>query len=262
MKNDIQYALSTLKKNKPLILNLTNFVTMEFMANSLLAIGAAPIMTCSEKELDELIKMSSAININIGTLTDDFINLAKQAVSLANYYEKPIIFDPVGAGASKIRTQTARELMYHATIIRGNASEVLALLDDDVKSHGVESTLNTKHIKESAIKCSSMIDTTLVISGKVDLIIKGNHHYENHYGDDLMTSITGMGCTLSAVIAAFSAVISEPFEAAKLATCYYSYCGMFAKLSAKTPGRYKSTFIDALYQAESNEKEALCAINV
>ena len=125
MIEQIAKTRELLFKTKPLILNLTNYVTMDFMANSLLAIGVAPLMTKSDKELEELVKIASSININIGTLTDDFIKQCYKAAILAKKYNRPIVLDPVGSGASTIRTETARGLVEYADIIRGNASEII-----------------------------------------------------------------------------------------------------------------------------------------
>lgn len=251
MNNLIRAAKADIKTRKPIILCLTNFVTMDFMANSLLALGAAPIMSCDDRELEELITISNAVNLNIGTLDAAFISRCKKAAEMAKRHHKPVILDPVGAGASHIRTQSARELMPFADIIRGNASEIMALLDTKVNSAGVESTQTTATARDSADKLARNLKNTVIVSGKEDYITDGLRHESLHFGSPLMPLVTGMGCTLTAVVAAFRAVVSDSFDATRLATAYYGLCGSFAEQKAATPGAFRTAFIDTLYHLES-----------
>lgn len=251
MIDQIQIILHELRKTKPLVLNLTNFVTMDFMANALLAIGAAPIMSVCDEELEELVKISHAININLGTLDEAFIKRCRKVIELAKQYEKPLILDPVGAGASLIRTKTACEFLEHMKIIRGNASEIISLYDANAKSLGVESIHSTAEAKDKARQLAKKYNTTVVVSGAIDFITDGSGETEVHYGSSLMPLITGMGCTLTAVIAAFCAVVSDTFVSAQLATNYFGLCGNIAEREAKTPGAFRTAFIDSLFQMTS-----------
>lgn len=249
--NDMMRATAAdIKTNKPIILCLTNVVTMDFMANSLLALGAAPIMSCDDRELEELISISNSVNINIGTLDAAFITRCQKAAEIAKRHHKPVILDPVGAGASLIRTQSARELMPFADIIRGNASEIMALLDTTIESAGVESTRSTFMAKESANTLACKLKNTIAVSGQEDYITDGSRHESLHFGSPIMPLITGMGCTLTAVIAAFRAVVSDSFEAAHLATAYFGLCGNDAEQKTTSPGAFRTAFIDALYHLE------------
>ncbi len=250
MIEDIESALISLRNVKPLVLNLTNYVTMDFMANSLLAIGAAPIMSVCNEELEELIHLACCININIGTLDTAFIERCKLATILAQQYHKPIILDPVGAGASEIRTKIARQLMTRASIVKGNASEILALSTTDNKTLGVESRNTTQEAKESARSLSKAYGFTTVVSGPIDFITDGTREAEIPYGSSLMPLVTGMGCTLSAIISAFRGVITNNFEASLLATQYFNLCGELAAKSAKNPSSFCTHFIDNLYAAD------------
>lgn len=247
MINRISTPLTTLRKNKPLVLCLTNYVTMDFMANSLLALGALPLMSYSEDELEELIAISHAININLGTLDRAFIARCQQATACAKKLGKPIILDPVGAGASALRTAAARSLMNDASIIRGNASEISALIEDDVHTQGVETTRSTDSTIDSAIRLAKQLHNTIVISGKDDCITDGTQTEIISYGSPLMPLVTGMGCTLTAVIAAFHAVQPDTFEAALAATAYFGLCGNYAEEKASAPGSFRMHFIDALH---------------
>lgn len=250
MLNDIDHALDQLRATKPLILCLTNHVTMDFMANCLLSLGAAPIMSEDQRELEALVSMSHAVNINIGTLNADFIERADIVIALAKQYNKPIVLDPVGAGATTLRTLSARSIMVAADIIRGNASEIMALLDDASKTLGVESSHHVNDATHHAIQLAQQQDCTVVVSGANDFVTNGCQEEFLGFGSLLMPLITGMGCTLTAVIAAFKAVITDPYEAARMAAAYYSLCGSLAAKKTDKPGSFRSLFIDELYTAD------------
>lgn len=250
MLEQIQSALTTIRQQKPLILNLTNYVTMDLMANSLLTIGAAPIMSVCDEELEELIKISNAINLNIGTLDEKFIIRCQRALTLTKQYNKPVIFDPVGAGATTIRTKTARDILPHANIVRGNASEIMALMDNAIKTHGVEAKNSTNQSIDAAHRLTQQHPLTVVVSGEIDFIVNHNKTSSLTFGSSLMSSITGMGCTLTAVIAAFHAVIADAFIAAELATTYFGLCGNLAAAKTDKPGSFRTMFIDELYAAD------------
>jgi hydroxyethylthiazole kinase len=257
MKSRLLDAHAQIKSQKPIVLCLTNTVTMDFMANCLLALGAAPIMSCDDAEFEELINISHAVNINIGTLDTAFITRCETAIDLCKQFQKPIILDPVGAGASNIRTKAARQFMRHADIIRGNASEIMALIDDGVSTAGVESSQTTNVAKTSALELAAQLNTTVVVSGAEDYITDGKRNVSLLYGSSLMPYVTGMGCALTAVTAAFRAVICDSFEAAQLATAYFGMCGELAASETQLPGSFRTAFIDALYRHEIISKTML-----
>ncbi len=250
MLYELEKAIIELRQTKPLVLCLTNYVTMDFMANCLLSLGAAPIMTQDTQELDELVSICNTVNLNIGTLDSEFIERANTAAVLAKKHNKPIILDPVGAGATHIRTNTARSLMASASIIRGNASEILALYDNINKTLGVESTHQVSDAEQSALMLAKHHHTTVVISGEQDVVTDGQRQEHLAFGSSLMPLVTGMGCTLTAVIAAFHAVIADEYEAARLATAYFSLCGSLAANKTNKPGSFRTLFIDELFAAD------------
>lgn len=250
MLNNLKTALAQLRAKKPLVLCLTNYVTMDFMANCLLSLGAAPIMTQDERELDELVHICHAINLNIGTLDCDFTQRANKIISLAKKYDKPVVLDPVGAGATEVRTATARTLMTSAKIIRGNASEILALSDNIHKTLGVESTHQVSDAANSAMSLAKHNQCTIVVSGEQDFLTDGERQTHLAFGSSLMSFVTGMGCTLTAVIAAFHAVIEDAYEAARLATAYFTLCGSLSATKADKPAAFRTCFIDTLYTAD------------
>lgn len=257
MLHDLEKAVVTLRQTKPLILCLTNHVTMDFMANSLLSLGAAPIMTQDERELEELVQICHAVNLNIGTLDQAFIERAHTIARLAQQYKKPLILDPVGAGATAVRTESSKSLMSSANIVRGNASEIMALTANIHKTLGVEATHQVSDAVQSANLLANALQCTLVVSGEEDYLTNGQKEARLSFGSSLMPLVTGMGCTLTAVIAAFRAVISDAYEAAYLATAYYSLCGSIAAQKTNKPGSFRTLFIDELY---SNDSVAMRAI--
>ena len=257
MINQMEQAISAIRKRKPLILNLTNYVTMEFMANSLLALGAAPLMSHCNEELCELIDIADAININIGTLDSQFITRIQSALTYAKRNNKPLILDPVGAGASKIRTRIAREFLSQIDIVRGNASEINALVNDNEKTLGVESLSTTEQTEETAILLAKKYGLTVIVSGPTDFISNGKEKITLTSGSPLMALVTGMGCTLTAVIATFNAVMADAYEASKTAVLYYGLCGTLAAQKTKTPGSFSKRFIDELYKADTHAMRVL-----
>lgn len=244
---DIYTLHQKLVKTKPVVLNLTNSVTQDFMANVLLALGAAPIMSSSIAEIPELVSISGAVNVNIGTLENEFINIAKHAAKDANAKNKPIILDPVGAGASQLRTDSAIELSQYANIIRGNSSEIMALVRDDVVTNGVESSHQSQDAIESAKFLAKKHKSVIAISGETDYIIGIDTISENYYGDELMTRVTGMGCALGAVIAAFAAVEPDHFLATNVAIAFYTLVAQDARRRADKPAKFRAEFIDSLF---------------
>lgn len=246
---DLQQAIIEIRHIKPLILCLTNFVTMDFMANSLLALGAAPIMSVDHDELEELIKISHAINLNIGTYDQAFIERANTASELAQRHQKLMVLDPVGAGATTTRTVLSKALMQKATIIRGNASEILALQAETQATHGVEATHPTIAAIDSAKSIAKSHACVVIISGRQDIVIDQNREERFLYGSSLMPLVTGMGCILTAIVAAFQAVIPDSYQAARLATVYMGLCGGLAARKTNAPGSFRTLFIDELYQS-------------
>ena len=250
MLHDLETTIKQLRQLKPLVLCLTNHVTMDFMANCLLSLGAAPIMSQDARELEELVRISHVVNLNIGTLDREFIERTNTTALLAQKYKKPIILDPVGAGASHIRTAASRSLIEHADIVRGNASEIMALLDNAHKTLGVESTHMVSDAAKSAAILARNHQCIVVVSGERDIVTDGLREESLCFGSALMPLVTGMGCTLTAVIAAFRAVIPNSFKAAQLATAYFSLCGSLVARKTDKPGSFRTLFIDELYSAD------------
>lgn len=251
--------LKRIRETKPLVLNLTNVVTMDFMANVLLAVGAAPIMSLAGEELDELIQIASSVHINIGTLDNAFNARCQKALELAQHYQKPVILDPVGAGASQIRSQTAMSLLPGVDIVRGNASEIMALAAQHHQTLGVESVHTTVEAEALAMHLAKTYDLTVVVSGEIDFVTDGRQSWQLACGSPMMPLVTGMGCSLTAMIAAFRACSEDSIQSARDATLFYGLCGQLAEEASQGPGSFRSAFIDKLYQAEASELKRMTA---
>ncbi|KTD30796.1 hydroxyethylthiazole kinase [Legionella moravica] len=252
MFNDIKNSFLQIRKIKPLILCLTNYVTMDFMANSLLALGAAPLMSEDSSELAELVNICQAVYINTGTLNDAFIERALYAADLARSLNKPVILDPVGSGASKLRTSASLKILSLADIIRGNASEIISLTGMHGLTKGVETTHQVENAMDGAMSLAHAHNSIIVISGPEDFITDGTQKQLLPFGSDLMPLITGMGCTMTAVLSAFAAVNPNHFQASSHASAYFGLCGQLTHQQTQKPGTFRQAFIDNLYDPDWN----------
>ena len=233
---------------KDTILCLSNTVTMNFVANVLLACGAAPIMSNDAREIDELLSISKALYMNIGTLSEPFTALVTHAVNSAKQIGIPILLDPVGAGASALRTNTASALLPYVDVLRGNASEILALANVCQETQGVESTHKTQDAMSAAIKLAKEYKLIVAISGKKDFITDGYRRVSCQGGSDLSPYVTGMGCALTAMIAAFCTKQACRFEATYAAVKHMNECA--ENTGSMGPGCFQSALIDSLFQRE------------
>lgn len=248
----ISKDIMTLRESRPLIHNITNFVVMNVTANALLSLGASPIMAHAVEELPDLIAIASALVINIGTLDSHWIHSFNVAAKLATDRKLPIVLDPVGVGASALRTQTAMTLLENNTVsvIRGNASEIMALNQQSTRSKGVDSLHESQDALQAAKALSKQFQCVVVVSGKTDYCVENDTVISVNNGHEMMTMVTGMGCTATAVIGAFLAVNKNSLSAAVHAMATMGLCGEFAAHHAKGPGTFMPQFLDALYHID------------
>lgn len=257
-------AFSQVVQKNPLILCLTNSVVQEFTANGLLCFGASPLMSCESSELEELLGITSALLINIGTLNKESKELACRALDFVPSHV-PVVLDPVGSGASLWRTQTATEFLKSGKInvLRGNASEILSLCDVSITSKGVDSSVADATLAIDAAKSLSKTYNCIVcVSGATDLVIKGDEVLKNTTGHALMTQVTGMGCLSGAVIAAFVGAAGCLSESVLEATFVIGKCGNLSYQKSSYPGTFKTHFLDEVYKMRceiSQQKKVLCA---
>ncbi|BBO85639.1 hydroxyethylthiazole kinase [Desulfosarcina ovata subsp. sediminis] len=260
MKRTTADLLAEIRKTAPLIHNITNMVVMNATANILLAVGASPVMAHSRHEAEEMASMAGALVINIGTLSDPWVEAMLLAARAANRTGCPVILDPVGAGATAYRSRSVRNLIDDASVsvIRGNASEVLSLVDAGVTTKGVDSSLALSDAAIDAARgIASHYGCVVAISGERDLITDGDRVLRVANGVPLMTRVTGLGCGLSAVVGAFCAVAgADRLAAVAAAFGFYGLCGELALKVSDRPGSFYVAFLDALYAAGQAEIDA------
>ncbi|CAG5069685.1 Hydroxyethylthiazole kinase [Dyadobacter sp. CECT 9623] len=260
----LEQNLSNLRNTVPLVHNITNFVVMNYTANALLAAGASPVMAHAVEEVEEMVSIAGALVVNIGTLSAHWVAGMKAAMVTAAQLGKPIVLDPVGAGATSYRNETLTELLDVAspTIIRGNASEILALAGASVQTKGVDSTAASDLSLEAAWALSKKFDCVVSVSGAIDVIVKGNQTAFVSNGVALMTKVTGMGCTATAIAGAFAATVADPFEAAVSAAAMMGVCGELAYRNAKSPGSFQIAFLDCLSEITPAHLAELAKIRI
>lgn len=249
--------LKLLREKKPLVHNITNFVVMNTTANALLACGASPVMAHAQEEVEEMVSFAAALVLNIGTLTPYWIDAMLKAGKRANALNTPIVLDPVGSGATKLRTDSARRLIDELSIsvVRGNASEVLSLAHQGSRTKGVDAIHSVDDAADAALTLSRELSTTLAITGAVDLITDGKEIHRVLNGHELMGYVTGTGCAATVIIGAFLAVDDNPLTAATTALAYFGLAGEKAASSSSAPGSFQVGLLDALYSLD--EKQVL-----
>ena len=250
--------LTAIRERKPLIHNITNYVVMNYTANALLAMGASPVMAHAQNEVEEMVAFAGALVLNIGTLTDDWVAAMIKAGKKASKSNTPTVLDPVGSGATTLRTDSAKKIINETsiTVIRGNASEILSLADEDSKTKGVDSLHTVDEAKDTAQALAGELKTTLAITGPTDVVTDGDRVLKIENGHPLMAYVTGTGCTATAAIGAFLAIDEDPISATATALAFFGLAGERAGHKASAPGTYMISLLDALYTITPEELEA------
>jgi hydroxyethylthiazole kinase len=253
--------LAKLRSQRPLVQNITNFVSMDIAANALLAAGASPAMVHAPEELDEFGGFIGALVINIGTLSSSWVDSMEAAARGARERGTPWVLDPVGAGATTFRTNTVLRLLEHRpSVVRGNASEILAIagalgLDAAAaRGKGVDSGNSAEEAAGVAVDLARRLGCTIVATGEIDVVTDGTRTLRFANGSVLMTLVTAVGCSLSAIVGAFCAV-TDPFAAASAAVSLVGVAGEMGAEDAALPGSFRVAFIDRL--ASVGEAEIL-----
>lgn len=246
----ITQALTAVRQHKPLVVNITNCVVMNNTANALLAIGASPIMAHSQQEMSEMMSFAGALVINIGTLDSVWIPRMMFAVEQANVNDKVVVLDPVGCGASALRTETSRKIagLADKIIIRGNASEIIALAGEQAQSKGVDALDSSDTALGAAQFLVEEYGASVVISGETDYIVTRSQTITLNNGHKMMPYVTGMGCILTALTGAFAAIGDDTGLAA---AAVLGVAGEIAAEQVRGPGSLQSALLDELYQLDS-----------
>jgi hydroxyethylthiazole kinase len=241
-------SLRELRERKPLVHQITNYVVMNETANATLALGALPVMAHAREEVEEMVGLASALVLNIGTLSPHWVEAMLLAGRAANERGVPIVLDPVGAGATRYRTQTALKLLdeLHISVLRGNAGEIAALLGKEAEVRGVESIEVSSGAHELAEQAAGWVGAAAV-TGPVDYICDGERMVAVSNGHPLLGKITGTGCMATTMIACFHALDStDPVGAAVQGLATFGVAAENAAEQARGPGSFHAALYDAL----------------
>ncbi len=238
-----------IRATRPLVHNITNYVVMNLTANALLALGASPVMAHAADEAADMAKIAQALVLNLGTLSRPWIEAMQLAAAAARARGIPIVLDPVGAGATRFRTASALNLLqsFRPSIVRGNASEIRALTLAERVTKGVDSRHDSADALDAARELHDVYGVVVSISGPVDIIVGGPRVLRVSNGHPLMPRVTGLGCTATALTAAFAAVNPSLPAAAAHAMAVMGIAGEMAAEGAAGPASLEVRFIDALY---------------
>ncbi len=242
--------VQAIRARVPLVHNITNYVAMNSTANALLALGASPVMAHAEDEVDEMVAIADALVINIGTLSQPWIAAMRKALRAAVARGIPTVLDPVGAGATRLRTETARRMLEETppTVLRGNGSEILALCGGDGGARGVDSRHGSEAAVEAARRLSERHGCVVCVSGETDYVVQGGQTRRVLNGHVLMTRVTGLGCTASALTGAFCTVNPDPLAATAHAMGVLGVAGELAEAESAGPGSLQVHLLDSLYR--------------
>ena len=246
--------IERIHQERPLIHNITNMVAMNDSANIILAVGGLPVMAHAQEEVGEMVKAAGALVLNIGTLTPEQIESMIIAGKVANSLKIPVILDPVGAGATNLRTESALRLQekIKINIVRGNFAEIsiLAGLKGNIK--GVESIGTEKNSVEIACSLARKYNQVAIITGKQDVVTDGKTVIEIDNGSPMLGTITATGCMVTSLIATFAAVGEDYLLASTGALVCFGLAGERAAVKAQGPGSFKVNLFDEIYNL--NEK--------
>ena len=259
---------ANVRTKSPLIHNITNYVTVNDCANMVLACGASPIMADDAAEVEDITTICGGLNINIGTLNSRTITSMLLAGKKANALGHPVVLDPVGAGASRLRTDTAYRLLRDVkfAVIRGNISEIKTLASGTGTTKGVDADVADKVTEENldsavafAKKFAAQTGAVIAITGAIDIVADGERAFCIRNGHPMMSAVTGTGCQLSALTAAFCAANPDkPLEAAAAAVCAMGLAGETAhsRLSRLDGNAtYRNYIIDAIFNMTPEQLE-------
>ena len=243
-------TLRTMREQKPLVHQITNYVVMNETANATLALGALPVMAHAGEEVEEMVRIASSLVLNIGTLSGHWVEAMLLAGGAATARQIPIVLDPVGAGATEYRTATAHRIlgMVDVTVLRGNAGEIATLVGAQAEVRGVESIGAGMEPAALARTAARGLGVIASVTGPVDYVSDGERVLAVSNGHALLATVTGTGCMSSAITGCFlAAKPGEPLEAAAEALAAFGVAAEDAARGAEGPGTFHARLYDALY---------------
>lgn len=252
--------LDLVRAKAPLVHNITNYVAMNSTANALLAVGASPVMAHAAEEVEDMAAIASALVVNIGTLSEPWVAAMARAAAVAVARGIPVVYDPVGVGATPYRTRTFLALLEKArpTVIRGNASEIIAVAGspsagERAATRGVDSSAAAESAVEAARRLAERFGCAVCVSGPTDYVISAGGAWMIGNGHPLMPRVTGLGCTATALCGAFAAVQPDRLRATVAAMAVMGVAGETAAARSQGPGSMQVNFLDALYALDGGE---------
>ena len=250
---DAAEVLERVRRDKPLVHHLTNFVTIYDCANIVKVFGASPVMAHAREEVADMSKIASSLVLNIGTLTTEFVEAMLLAGISANEKKIPVVLDVCGAGATRFRDDKCQEILdaVEVSIIKGNSSEVARIAGEDVLTKGVDAADIEANLLGVAHSLARERGCTVVITGKDDIVADMKRAVWVHNGHPMMANVVGTGCMATSVIGAFAAVETDHVVASVSGLICYEVAAEIAALVAAGPGSFKENLYDAVYNLDS-----------
>jgi hydroxyethylthiazole kinase len=247
----VSMAVPNIRKNRPLIHHITNYVTANDCANIVLAAGGSPVMADDPEEVEEMVSLAGCLVINIGTLDTRTVEAMLRAGARARERGAPIVLDPVGAGATGMRTRTAERIIRELSpeVIRGNLSEIRTLAGSAERTLGVDSTADASQAEEVAGRLSRELGCIVAVTGRIDVVAGGGRLSLIRNGDEMLSRITGGGCMCSSLVGTFCAVMPDRFAGAAAGILVMGVAGEIARerlLPGEGTGSYRFRIIDAV----------------
>ena len=249
---DAAEVLERVRRDKPLVCHLTNFVTIYDCANIVKVFGASPVMAHAREEVADMAKIASSLVLNIGTLTTEFVDAMLLAGISANEKKIPVVLDVCGAGATRFRDEKCQEILdaVDVSIIKGNSSEVARIAGEDVKTKGVDAADIESNLLGVAHSLARERGCTVVITGKDDIVADMKRAVWVHNGHPMMANVVGTGCMATSVIGSFAAVEADHVVASVSGLVCYEVAAEIAALVAAGPGSFKENLYDAVYNLD------------
>jgi hydroxyethylthiazole kinase len=255
-------TLASIRSTKPLVHQITNYVVMNETANATLALGALPVMAHAREEVEEMVGLAGALVINIGTLSPAWVDAMLAAGRAANAKGIPVIVDPVGAGATRYRTDTAKRLLdaVDVAVLRGNAGEIATLVGRDAEVRGVESIGAGGDPADLAREAARALGVVASVTGPVDHVSDGESVLAVANGHELLATVTGTGCMSTAITGCFLARNANALAAAAEALAAFGAAGEDAAAAANGPGSFHVALYDGLYNLDPDTLDARARI--
>ncbi|MBA4492900.1 hydroxyethylthiazole kinase [Paenactinomyces guangxiensis] len=262
--------LEKVRRERPLVHNITNLVVTNIAANALLALGASPVMAYAKEEVADMAGIANGLSLNMGTLDEAVVEAMLIAGRAANEAGVPVVFDPVGVGATPYRNEVAKKITeeLNISVLRGNAAEIGVLLGAGGEVKGVDAASATDSLGDFMKQYAKKKDCVVIATGKTDLVTDGDTIWQLHNGHELLTKITGSGCMATAILGAFAGIAGKEAdvksfaEASMAALTCYNVAGELAAEKSNGPGTFQAALFDALFKLEGERVNKRARVTV